>query len=195
LISTDPLDLSAAPADAVSRVGSTSRGRESSASPDESATDESAHATGAVLKYERTQLGILSPTLSDPTAGAWLLVLNGPLQGQQFRLGQRAMIGRAAENDVVLSHDRGISRRHLEIRVHDNSFHLRDFHSRAGTMVNGLEVQEHDLRDRDEIVVGETTLLFINATEGALSVPESRRRLRDFASIWDELTRAAHDRQ
>jgi serine/threonine protein kinase len=160
----------------------------------EFAAAEAAHATAEVLAYH-AQRQRISPQLRAPTAGAWLLVLDGPLRGHEFRLNRSLTIGRATNNDVVLSHDRKASRRHLEIMLRGNRFHLRDLDSIAGSMVNGLKVQEHDLRDRDEIVVGETTLLFINATEDPVHVPDQKRRLRDFTSIWDELTRAAHDCQ
>jgi hypothetical protein len=133
-------------------------------------------------------------SLRDPTAGAWLLVLTGPWQGRQFRLTTSVIIGRQQKSDIVLP-DASISRRHVRIALDGAGFRLNDLGSRTGSFVNGARVQEHPLRDRDHIVLGDTTLLFINATEdGAVPPRESHKRLQEFASIWDELTRAAHDR-
>ncbi len=132
-------------------------------------------------------------TLRDPTAGTWLLVLNGPQQGRQFSLGRNVAIGRSSSNSVVLDGDPAVSRRHAEIVLQQSRFHVRDLRSNAGTLVNNVRVRSHELRDRDEIRVGGTTLLFISAAETGERGAESKRRLLEFSAIWNDLIRAAHD--
>jgi eukaryotic-like serine/threonine-protein kinase len=131
-------------------------------------------------------------TLRDPTAGSWLLVLNGPDQGRQFSLGQTVAIGRSSGNSVVLDNDPAVSRRHAEIVLRESRFHLRDLRSSAGTLVNNVGIQDRELRDRDEIRVGGTTLLFISAAEADESGADAKRRLVEFSAIWNDLTTVAH---
>jgi pSer/pThr/pTyr-binding forkhead associated (FHA) protein len=90
--------------------------------------------------------------------------------------------------------DTRISRRHSEIVLRDDRFFIRDLGSRLGTLVNGAKVQERELRDRDEIQVGSTTLMFISAVGNAerSGNVESKRRQDEFNTIWQELTRSAH---
>jgi hypothetical protein len=129
-------------------------------------------------------------TLRDSSAGNWLLVLNGPHRGRQLPLSLKTTIGRSSDNDVVLSDDSATSRRHAEITFKDDRFHIRDLSS-TGTLVNSVKVQHQELRDRDEIHIGSTTLLFISATVTDDGRADARRRQEVFASVWEGLTRAA----
>jgi FHA domain-containing protein len=72
---------------------------------------------------------------------------------------QRAVIGRLAESDVVLS-DPGASRRHAEVRRDGDEFVLVDLGSTNGTMVNESTVGERTLQDGDRITIGRTVLEF-----------------------------------
>ncbi len=78
------------------------------------------------------------------------LPLDGPLR-----------IGRHSDNELVLP-DSTISRQHAEIadRSGNGSFVLRDLDSRNGTIVNGVRITEHRLRDGDRIVIGQTVMEF-----------------------------------
>ena len=132
-------------------------------------------------------------TLQDPTAGSWLLVLNGPQQGTRFSLGQNVVIGRSSDSAVVLERDPAVSRRHAAIVLQGSRFHVHHLGSGSGTFVNNVKVDTRELRDRDEIRVGATTLLFISAAETTETSAESKRRLVEFSAIWNDLSRVAHD--
>jgi pSer/pThr/pTyr-binding forkhead associated (FHA) protein len=72
-------------------------------------------------------------------------------------------IGRSprAGNDLVLEGDGMVSRRHARIEIEaDGSFTLYDLQTTNGTRVNGQKVDNRLLRDGDEIVIGETRLVF-----------------------------------
>jgi pSer/pThr/pTyr-binding forkhead associated (FHA) protein len=56
--------------------------------------------------------------------------------------------------------DARASRRHAEIRPSGDGFKVVDLGSMNGTLVNGVRVQEHVLRDGDEISVGTTAMRF-----------------------------------
>ena len=66
-------------------------------------------------------------------------------------------IGRLPENDVVVS-DKGVSRRHAQIRTKDGGSTLTDLGSTNGTNLNGKPVQSRPLNDGDRITVGTTVI-------------------------------------
>ena len=68
-------------------------------------------------------------------------------------------IGRLSECDVVLADD-SVSRRHAEVRRRENAIVVVDLGSTNGTKVNGEKIQERQLLDGDQIMVGSTSLRF-----------------------------------
>ncbi|MFN0093126.1 MAG: FhaA domain-containing protein [Acidimicrobiales bacterium] len=89
--------------------------------------------------------------------GAGSLVL---ASGERIGLGEGpVVIGRLPECQVQLS-DPNVSRRHVEIRPAGPGFMVVDLGSTNGTKVNGVRVDQRQLRDGDQIVVGATTLTF-----------------------------------
>ena len=66
----------------------------------------------------------------------WVVVLNGGLKGQDFRLTPgKNVVGTAADCDVVLT-DQFLSGRHAVIRYEEGRFTLVDLDSTNGTFVN-----------------------------------------------------------
>ncbi len=73
---------------------------------------------------------------------------------------QGATIGRSRACDVVLE-DAGASRRHAEIRPHDEGWTLQDLGSTNGVLVNGRPVTPlQPLRPGDRIEIGSTEIVF-----------------------------------
>jgi Protein of unknown function (DUF3662)/Inner membrane component of T3SS, cytoplasmic domain len=71
-----------------------------------------------------------------------------------------ATIGRSRACDVVLE-DAGASRRHAEIRPHDEGWTLQDLGSTNGVLVNGRPVAPlQPLRPGDRIEIGSTEITF-----------------------------------
>lgn len=80
--------------------------------------------------------------------------------GQRVALGDDVtLIGRLPDCAVHLS-DAQSSRHHAEIRAGADGYRIRDLGSTNGTYLNGVAVQEHRLRDGDEIRIGSTVLRF-----------------------------------
>ncbi|HEX5587807.1 MAG TPA: DUF3662 and FHA domain-containing protein [Acidimicrobiia bacterium] len=80
--------------------------------------------------------------------------------GRRVRLSEdAATLGRNADCTVTLADPRA-SRQHAEIRATGDGFLVTDLGSMNGTLVNGVPVKEHVLRDGDEISVGATVMRF-----------------------------------
>jgi hypothetical protein len=71
----------------------------------------------------------------------------------------RAVIGRSQRCDYVIP-DPNVSRRHFELQLRGNEWHLTDLNSTNGVLVNGRKVQTSRLAPGDEIVVGTSSLKF-----------------------------------
>ena len=80
--------------------------------------------------------------------------------GFRFDIGERAVLGRSPECDLILF-DRATSRLHAEIYQSDNGYVLKDLGSTNGTMHNDSRLEgEIDLKRDDEIKVGQEVFLF-----------------------------------
>lgn len=102
--------------------------------------------------------------------------------------GDRLTIGKAPSNDVPVADDDRASRLHAVLERFEAGWCVRDLGSRNGTFVNGRRIWDtHTLRPGDEMLVGETTLLFrwpghdaaTGTTETSPPHPELTRRERD----------------
>jgi len=100
-----------------------------------------------------------------------LIIIDGPLRGETFPLTATGLsIGRESGNDVVVR-DRSLSRRHCRLSAASGSFKICDLGSRNGTFLNGIPVTENKLRDRDQISLGSSVLLFRVENERRIEQP------------------------
>lgn len=80
--------------------------------------------------------------------------------GERFVLREQVTsIGRLPECEITLL-DPNVSRRHAEIHQRGNGFAIVDLGSTNGCTVNGVRITERDLRDGDEIGIGNLRLTF-----------------------------------
>ena len=89
-----------------------------------------------------------------------LYVLQGPDKGRTYETPtESAIIGRSS--DQIQLSDNSASRRHAEIRPHNDSWLLLDLNSSNGTYLNGQRiVSPTELQHGDQIKVGSTLLVF-----------------------------------
>ncbi|MFN7971179.1 MAG: HD domain-containing phosphohydrolase [Acidobacteriota bacterium] len=97
------------------------------------------------------------------------IVKSFPLDGDK-----PARVGRSAQSSIRLNDDR-VSRRHCVLTPRGEECLLTDLGSHNGTKVNGHAVGEHQLRDGDQIVVGNTMLIFRKVEREAEPPPEKER--------------------
>ena len=75
--------------------------------------------------------------------------------------------GRAPKCDIVLE-DGKASRRHARLVVAGSVVELEDLGSSNGTFLNGVQVRRRLLRSGDKIVIGTTTMRFVEAPTGSV---------------------------
>ncbi len=94
---------------------------------------------------------------------ASLIVISGANEGDYYPLGQRTnVIGRDQAVPIQIV-DEHVSRKHMQIRFEraDEMYYAVDMKSKHGVFINGRRISEEAaLNDGDQIVIGETTLLF-----------------------------------
>jgi len=94
---------------------------------------------------------------------ACIIVTTGEQKGEFLPLGHRiSVIGRAESLPLQVLDDL-VSRKHLRIRFdeHTNKYSAEDMDSKHGVFINGQRITDPTtLVDGDEILVGQTTLLF-----------------------------------
>jgi Nif-specific regulatory protein len=99
-----------------------------------------------------------------------LVGIAGPLKGMTLALtDDEISVGRESSNKLWAA-DSAMSRRHCAIiKQEDGRFLLRDLGGRNGTRVNGEKTEKHELCNRDQITVGNSTLVFLLSDEEAIA--------------------------
>ncbi|MSR55991.1 MAG: FHA domain-containing protein [Gemmataceae bacterium] len=96
---------------------------------------------------------------------AHLRVIKSADEGKQFDLTEPVVtIGRDGCNKICLR-DTLVSRCQAEFRQGAGGFSLVDHGSRNGTLVNGCKITEVVLKPGDQILIGQTTLVFLAGSE------------------------------
>ena len=94
---------------------------------------------------------------------ASLFIISGDQKGSYYPLGVRTnVVGRDEALPIQILDD-SVSRKHLQIRYdkRQGRYHALDMKSSHGVFINDIRISEETvLVDGDEILVGQTTLLF-----------------------------------
>ncbi|CAN5472584.1 DUF3662 and FHA domain-containing protein [soil metagenome] len=90
-----------------------------------------------------------------------LRFIQGPLSGDSVILRRETLtIGRALDNDIVVD-SAEVSRHHARIEYKDPEFLMVDLGSTNGTMVNGSQIQQHELQFGDRVTMGNIAFEFL----------------------------------
>ena len=119
-----------------------------------------------------------------------LIIVDSPWESRQegwryrLRPGESGTIGRAEENTIRLK-DVLVSSRHARLDVAaDGTATLRDLGSTNGTLVNQKPIAgPHELRDGDEIYIGQTTLRFADDSAMARPAPAPSGSSEELAHV------------
>ena len=105
-----------------------------------------------------------TPEAESKSREACLVVINGVDLGKKYGLVQAStMIGRSSKVDIQIDED-SISRNHAIIEKGEHDFTIRDLQSTNGTYVNDRPIEEHHLRDGDQIKIGSTIFKFLSGS-------------------------------
>ena len=104
-----------------------------------------------------------------------LYVIQGNGQGSHFDLTELVSssddrvigIGREKGNDITVE-DHEVSRRHAEIRKHNDNYYLADLDSSNGTFLNNYRIAEAEIKSGDRIRIGRTLFLYSHGEGGHL---------------------------
>lgn len=89
-----------------------------------------------------------------------LVLLSGTKVAAKFPLtGEKTTLGRDDDNDIVLEGS-SVSRVHSQVVLEGENFFIEDLGSRNGTLLNNIRIIKEQLRDGDELAIGEYTFLF-----------------------------------
>jgi adenylate cyclase len=81
-------------------------------------------------------------------------------------------VGRAIENNNLVLNDEKVSRWHAILRRLDNIHLLIDLNSANGTFVNGRQIKEHLLEDKDTITFGSYSLLYYTDNQSSIRLQD-----------------------
>ncbi len=92
---------------------------------------------------------------------AWLKVIRGEFEGKEYLLfAGTTSIGNNGKNTIVLFKDKLVAPHHCDIVLEGSKYVVNDQGSALGTIVNGVRVNRHVLRQGDAIALGNSVLIF-----------------------------------
>lgn len=93
-----------------------------------------------------------------------LVVVSGLMLGHQIELGDtEVIVGRTSDCAISLPHP-SVSRRHCRIWREDGRYHIEDLGSTNRTYLNGDSITRAELRDGDQIGIGNNAIKFFVGT-------------------------------
>ena len=113
----------------------------------------------------------------DYSSGAYLVIQKGPLLGKRVELWKECTtIGRSRDCDIFLE-DIAVHRKQASLLRSSAGYVLRDDHGSGDCFVNGHAIREQLLNNGDQLLFGNTQLIFY-ASEGTrpFQLPSSRGR-------------------
>jgi hypothetical protein len=103
----------------------------------------------------------------------FIIIKGGPEKGKVYEIGDQPLTLGRDKNQTIQILDQGVSRAHAEIFKLGELFIIRDANSTNGTFVNGEKIQEEVLKACDEILIGNTVMLFQESITDTAQVEEA----------------------
>ncbi len=94
---------------------------------------------------------------------ATIFIMSGQQKGDYYPLGERTNVIGRDEALIIQILDEHVSRKHMQILYDKNKkqHYAFDMKSKHGVFVNGIKINDETaLKDGDQILIGNTTLLF-----------------------------------
>jgi len=88
------------------------------------------------------------------------IIIKTPSGERRFLLSEgKNTFGRSPDCSIVIN-EKGVSREHFAIHVKGETFTIEDLNSKNGTFLNGKKIRSAELKNGDEIIAGECSLIF-----------------------------------
>jgi putative nucleotidyltransferase with HDIG domain len=112
--------------------------------------------------------------------------ISGEVKGQVWESASLLRAGRLASLEIVLD-DSSVSRRHAEVRLGDEGWHVRDLESTNGTYVNGVRIGpgEQAIRPRDVVQFGKVAVIVEPADPTTDGPPSNQHVVAAVASTFE----------
>ena len=118
-------------------------------------------ARGVAIVIMGLLIGVGVGLLEQFAKSAWLKVIRGEFEGKEYLVFTgTTSIGNSGKNTIVLFKDKLIAPNHCDIVQEGPQYVLVDKGTPMGTVVNGIRVNRHVLRQGDAIAIGNTVLVF-----------------------------------
>lgn len=121
--------------------------------------------------------------------------ISGDIKGHAWESASLLRAGRLGSLEIVLD-DSSVSRRHAEVRLGDDGWHVRDLESTNGTYVNGVRIGSTDqpLRPRDILQFGKVAVIVEMSDVTPEGPPSNQHVVASTPSSFEEgLRRMAFD--
>lgn len=106
-------------------------------------------------------IGVGVGLLEQFAKSAWLKVIRGEFEGKEYLVFPgTTSIGNTGKNTIVLFKDKLVGPHHCDIILHGSKYIIRDCGTPMGTVVNGMKISQHVLRQGDAIAIGNSVLIF-----------------------------------
>lgn len=106
-------------------------------------------------------IGVGVGVLEQFAKAAWLKVIRGEFEGKEYLVFEgTTSIGNSGKNTIVLFKDKLVAPNHCDIVQEGNKYVLIDKGSPMGTVVNGMRITRHILKQGDAVAIGNSVLVF-----------------------------------
>lgn len=106
-------------------------------------------------------IGVGVGILEQFAKAAWLKVIRGEFEGKEYLVFEGiTSIGNSGKNTIVLFKDKLVAPNHCDIIQEGNKYVLVDKGSPLGTVVNGMRITRHVLKQGDAVAIGNSVLVF-----------------------------------
>lgn len=106
-------------------------------------------------------IGVGVGILEQFAKAAWLKVIRGEFEGKEYLVfAGTTSIGNSGTNTIVLFKDKLVAPNHCDIVQDGSKYILVDKGSPTGTVVNGMRVTRHVLKQGDAVAIGNSVLVF-----------------------------------
>ena len=118
-------------------------------------------ARGIAIVVMGLLIGVGVGILEQFAKAAWLKVIRGEFEGKEYLVFEgTTSIGNSGKNTIVLFKDKLVAPNHCDIVQEGNKYVLVDKGSPMGTVVNGMRINRHVLKQGDAVAIGNSVLVF-----------------------------------